>query len=354
MAERPAPTILAAHRFWPWIVLAGSVAALALMPQLLSAYALLLLCYALVFALACLGLNLLLGSTGLLSLGHAAYFGIGSYAGALLYRFADLESLELHLLVGVVAAVVLAAAFGFLCTRATKIHFTILSLALAQIVHALVIDGALFRALGGVGEALYFLGGGSLYIPRLTILGVRYPPGEFIPAFYYVVLTVVLASGFVLWRIDRSPFGHALKAIRDNETRATFVGLPVRRYRFAAFVLSSAFVGLAGGLYGQLARQITPEQLHWLFSAKLVLATVLGGTRDFLGPLLGAFAYVALDEVSSSWIFGRRAIMGILLIAVVFAFPRGLAGAAAGALRKLRHHLGHAPRLGLRRRRTKG
>ncbi len=90
----------------------------------------------------------------------------------------------------------------------------------------------------------------------------------------------------------------------------------------AAFVVSAAFVGLAGGLYGPLALQITPDQLHWLFSAQLVLATVLGGTRDFLGPVLGAFAYVALDEVSSSWIFGRRAIPGLLLIAVVLVFPR--------------------------------
>ncbi len=90
----------------------------------------------------------------------------------------------------------------------------------------------------------------------------------------------------------------------------------------AAFVVSAAFVGLAGGLYGPLARQITPDQLHWLFSAQLVLATVLGGTRDFLGPLLGAFAHVALVEVSSSWIFGRQAILGLLLIAVVLVFPR--------------------------------
>lgn len=312
------------------------------MPQVLSPYALLLLCYALVFALACLGLNLLLGTTGLLSLGHAAYFGTGSYAGAFLYRFANLDSLELHLLVGVLAAALLATVFGYLCTRATKIHFTILSLALAQIVHSLIIDGAVFRALGGVGEALYFLGGGSLYIPRLTILGVLYSPEGFISAFYYVVLAAVLGSGLVLWRVDRSPFGHALKAIRDNETRARFVGVPVRRYRWVAFVLSAAFVGLAGGLYGQLARQITPEQLHWLTSANLVLATVIGGTRDFFGPLLGAFAYVALDEVSSSWIFGRRAIMGVLLIAVVFVFPRGLAGTGMDILRSTRRHLARA------------
>jgi branched-chain amino acid transport system permease protein len=327
MPEGTAPASARAQRARALLALAGAGLALVFMPQLLSPYILLLFCYALVFALACLGLNLLFGTTGLFSLGHAAFFGIGSYAGAFLYRFYELESLELHILVGVLAATLLAVPFGFLCTRATRIHFTILTLALAQIVHALFIDGTVFRLSGGVGEALYFLGGGALYIPRLTILGVQHPPGEFIPAFYYVVLVVVVVSGLMLRRIDRSPFGNALKAIRDNETRATFVGLPVRRYRWIAFVLSAAFVGLAGALYGPLARQITPEQLHWLFSAQLVLAIVLGGSRDFLGPVLGAFAYVALDEVSSSWIFGRRALMGGLLIAVIFVFPRGIAGA---------------------------
>ena len=336
MSEETAPAGARAQRVWTWLGLAGAGATLVFMPQVLSPYILLLFCYALVFALACLGLNLLFGTTGLLSLGHAAYFGIGSYAGAFLYRFYDLDSLELHLLVGVLAATLLAAPIGFLCTRATRIHFAILTLALAQIVHSLFIDGTVFRMFGGVGEALYFLGGGALYIPRLTILGVLHPPGEFIPAFYYVVLVVVVAAGLVLRRIDRSPFGNALKAIRDNETRATFVGLPVRRYRWTAFVISGAFVGLAGGLYGPLTRQITPEHLHWLFSAQLVLAIVLGGSRDFLGPVLGAFAYVALDEISSSWIFGRRALMGILLIAVIFAFPRGIAGGLAAIRDRLR------------------
>jgi branched-chain amino acid transport system permease protein len=261
---------------------------------------------------------------------------MGAYAGAFLYRFWNLESLELYLLCGTFAATLLAAAFGYLCTRTTRIHFTILSLALAQGIHALFISGAVFEPLGGVGQGLYLLGGGGLYIPRLTILGTLHPPADFIPALYYVILTSLLASGIVLWRIDRSPFGHALKAIRDNDLRARFVGLPVRRYRWYAFTLSAIFVGLAGGLYGQLGRQVTPEQLHWLFSAQLVLATVLGGTRSFLGPVLGAFACVGLDEVSSWWIFGRKAVMGALLIAVVFAFPNGLAGALTTVGRRLR------------------
>ena len=323
-------------RGWTTVLLAAL--GLAVMPQTLPPYLLILLCYALIFALACLGLNLLLGGSGLLSLGHAAYFGMGAYAGAFLYRFWNLESLELFLLCGVLAAALLAAALGYLCTRASRIHFTILSLALAQGIHALFISGAVFEPFGGVGKGLYLLGGGGLYIPRMTILGTLYAPEDFIPALYYVILASLLVSGVVLWRIDRSPFGHALKSIRDNDLRATFIGLPVRRYRWYAFVLSAVFVGLAGGLYGQLGRQITPEQLHWLFSAQLVLATVLGGTRSFFGPVFGAFAFVALDEIASIWIFGRKAVMGLLLIAVVFAFPNGLAGSVSAAIQLRRRY----------------
>lgn len=316
----------------------AAAAALAVMPQVLSPYLLILLCHALVFALACLGLNLVFGLGGLLSLGHAPYFGIGAYAGAFLYRFWELESLELYLLAGFLSATALAAAFGFLCTRATRIHFAILTLALGQMVHALFISGAAFEPFGGLGRGLYLLGGGGMYIPRFTILGTQHPPQAFIPVLYHVIVVVFLGVTALLWRVHRSPFANALRSIRDNETRAKFIGLPVRRYRWYAFILSGMVMGLAGGLYGQLSRQITPEQLHWLFSANLVLATILGGTRDFLGPVLGAFLFMALDELSSWWTLGRRALMGVMLIAVVFAFPRGLAGGLT-ALWERRHRL---------------
>lgn len=177
-----------------------------------------------------------------------------------------------------------------------------------------------------------------MYIPRLTILGIEFAPGQFIPVFYYVIVVAFFGSIVLLWRISGSPFGNALRAIRDNETRAAFIGIPVRQYRWYAFILSGVFMGLAGALYGQLSRQITPEQLHWLFSAKLVLATVLGGTRDFVGPVLGAFVFVGLDELSSRWTVGRNIVMGLLLIVVVFVFPRGLAGTATTFMNMMRRH----------------
>ncbi|MBI3003211.1 MAG: branched-chain amino acid ABC transporter permease [candidate division NC10 bacterium] len=324
---------------WLALAAAGGVGLL-LLPFLLSPYALLTLSYALVLSIACLGLNLLFGTTGLLSLGHAAYFGVGAYAGGFLYAFTPLESLELYLLSGLFASLVLAAGVGFLCVRATRIHFTILTLALAQVVHALFIGGMAFRPFGGVGKGLFLLGGGGLYIPRFAILGRAFAPDSFIQAFSWVVILAFLGSAVALWRIGRSPFGQALRAIRENETRAACIGIPVRRYRWYAFVLSGLFTGLAGGLHGQLSRQVTPEQLDWLFSAQLVLATVLGGTRLFAGPVLGAFAYVGLEDVALRWVEHRSLVMGLALIGVVFLFPEGLAGRGVALLAGLRPRAG--------------
>lgn len=317
-------------------VVAGLVgAALLIMPFLLPPYYLLELCYALVLSVACLGLNLLLGTTGLLSLGHAAYFGVGAYTGGFLFTLFDVGSIEAYILSGMVTAGALSACFGALCVRATRIHFTILTLACAQVVHALFIAGIVFRLGGGFGRGLFLLGGGGLYLPRFTILGTEPPPEQFIPAFYYVILIAFVGSLGLLWRVSQSPFGKALRGIRDNEERAAFVGIPVRGYRWRAFVISGIFTGLAGALYGQLDRQVTPEQLHWVFSAKLVLATILGGTRQFLGPVVGAFAFVALQHITLRFTLYHGLVMGALLVVVVFVFPEGVAGAAVALAQKM-------------------
>lgn len=323
------------------LLLGGATGILLLMPFVLAAYPLVILCHMLVFSIACLALNLVFGTAGMLSLGHATYFGVAAYTGAFLYRFFDIDSLELFLLSGILSSGIFAAVIGFFCVRTTRIFFAVLTLAFSMVVYSLVIDGAVFQMFGGVGRALYYLGEGSMYVPRLTMLGKEISAGEFISVFYNVIVAGFIASVLLLWRITSSPFGQALKAIRDNEARAAFIGIPVRQYRWYAFILSGFFMGLAGGLYGQLARQITPDQLHWLFSAQFVLANVLGGTRHFLGPVIGAFAFVGLDEVASRWTVGRSALFGVLLIFVVFAFPRGILGgllAVMDAVKKYRSH----------------
>jgi branched-chain amino acid transport system permease protein len=317
-----------------WLLAGAAAIALLLMPFVLPAYPLIILSHMLVLSIACLGLNILYGMAGSFSLGHATYFGAAAYTGAFLYRFYFVDSLESYLASAIISATIFAAGIGFFCAHATGIFFALLTMAFSMVVYSLVIDGAVFMLFGGLGWSLYLLGEGSMYIPQFSILGADFGPRAFISAFYNVIVGAFIISVLVLWRISRSPFGNALRAIRDSETRAAFIGIPVWQYRWYAFILSGVFVGLAGGLYGQLARQITPEQLHWIFSAQLVLATVLGGKRHFLGPVLGAFAFVAFDEIASRWIVGRKLALGVLLILVVFAFPRGIAGAVS-ALTKM-------------------
>ena len=315
-------------------LLGAGLAALALapMPALLPPYQLIELCYALIVGIACLGLNLVYGTTGLLSLGHAAYFGLGAYAGAFVFNVADLQSLEAYLLLGVITATLAAAVAGAGCVRATRIHFTILTLAFGQLVQALFVTGAVYRPLGDYGKGLFYVGYGGLYIPRFTILGMAPAPERFIATFYYVILVAFFVALGVLWRVSRSPFGMALRAIRDNDVRAAFVGIAVRAYRWRAFVLSGAITGLAGALYGQLDRQVTPEQLSWFFSAKLVVATIIGGTQWFLGPVVGGAIFVALQHIANRFALSHGLILGVLVIAVVFACPGGIADATARVL----------------------
>lgn len=315
---------------------AATAAVLLPMPSVLAPYSLILLCEVLVFAIACMGMKLVFGTARLLSFGHATFFAVSAYAGAFLCRFTPVDSFEVYLIFGLSFSMLLAIALGFLCVRATRIHFTILTLAFCQIVYSLFINGTVFDLFGGEDRAIYYVTEGSMYLPRLTLLGAQVGPHTFISVFYNVIVVGFVAAAVLLWQIDGSPFGLALRAIRDNEVRAAAVGIRVRRYRWYAFILSGAFVGFAGSLYGQLNRQITPDQLDWLFSAKLVLAVVLGGLRQFLGPILGAVLFVGLEEAALGWTGYHNAMLGVLLIAAMFLFPTGLAGAVATVVARLR------------------
>ena len=315
------------------LALATVALATLFLPALVPTYHLIVLSSALTLAIACLALNLLLGTTGLVSFGHAAYFGLGAYAGGFLYTLLDVDSMETYVMAGILTAGGVAALAGALCVRATRLHFTILTLAMAQIVHSLFISGVVFRAAGGVGRGLFLLGGGGLYVPRLAI-GGRVPSPEAFPVvMFYVAAAAFALSAWVLRRLTRSPFGMALRAIRDNPTRAALIGIRVRRYQWHAFVISGCFTGLAGGLTGLLDRQVTPEQLHWLFSAKLVLATALGGVRYFWGPVVGAGALVALQETTLRLTDYPGLTLGTLLILVTVLAPAGIVGLAVRLVR---------------------
>ena len=298
-------------------------AVLALAPLVLPPYQTILLGYGLVMAIAALGFNLLLGYTGLLSFGHCAYFGGGAYAVALLVKYGRTTSMELFLIAAVVASVLIAGLFGFACVRYTRIFFSILTMALSQVLWSLVFK-------------FFWVTGGSdgLRVPTPSLLGIAVDPRADKTTFlahryYYYVLVLFLAAAAAMWLIVNSPFGKALQAIRDNETRAEFVGVEVRRYRWLAFVVSGVFTGLAGALWAPLNGLTTPDILYWQFSGEIVFFTVLGGFRTFTGPIVGAIVFNYLKTYAIGFTTYWQLLLGAVLIVLVLVLPTGIVGTLA-------------------------
>jgi branched-chain amino acid transport system permease protein len=307
---------------------------LALLPALIPPYQTVLLSYGLIFAIAALGFNLLLGYTGLLSFGHSAYFGLGAYAVAMMVKYLGVSSMELFVAAGIVAAAAVAALFGFFCVRYTRIFFGILTLALSQVLWSLAFK--FFWVTGGTDGLRVptpTLLGGTVAIAlgrtedKLSFLAFRY---------YYYVLALFVLGVAVMWVIVHSPFGKALQAIRDNETRAEFVGVQVRRYRWLAFVVSGAYTGLAGALWVPLNGLTTPDILHWTFSGRIVFFTVLGGFQTFGGPIVGAIAYNYLETYAVGYTVYWQMVLGVVLVVLVLALPAGIVGTASRLILRYR------------------
>lgn len=309
------------------------VVALALLPRVVDLYQTELLIYGLTFAIAALGFNLLLGYTGLLSFGHSAYFGVGAYTVAFVVRDLHVQSMELSILAGLVATLIVSAAFGYVCVRHTRIFFGILTLALSQVLWSLAYK--FFWVTGGTDGIRVPRNGITLLAGLLDFKGSG-AYQKFIYAYYYYVLVLFLVAVAVMWVIVHSPFGKALQAIRDNETRASFVGIRVRRYRWIAFVISGVFTGLAGALWVPLNGLTTPEILYWPFSGEIVFMTVLGGFRTFTGPIVGAIAfnYLKVYAVASSQYW--QMVLGVVLVVLVMVLPTGIVGSIARLTAKLR------------------
>jgi branched-chain amino acid transport system permease protein len=314
-----------------------STAALAILvllivvPQLIATYQLQLLIYGLIAAIAALGFNLLLGYTGLLSFGHSAYFGVGAYTIALVAANLGPHSMEFYLLAGIPAVAVISALFGYICVRHTQIFFGILTLALSQVLYSLALK-------------LYWVTGGSdgLRVPRPGLLGgaLRFsgPRGfeDFIGSYYYYVLAIFVICVVLMWVIVHSPFGKALQAIRDNETRARFLGLRVRSYRWIAFLVSGTFTGVAGILWAPLNGLTTPDILYWTFSGEIVFTALLGGFRNFTGPIVGGVVFTYLRTYAVATTEYWQLLLGVVLVTLVLVLPTGI----VGALSKLAERLG--------------
>jgi len=306
-------------------------------PILTSTYQTQLLTYGLTLAIAALGFNLLLGYTGLLSFGHSAFLGAGAYAVAFMMRYLGVSSMELFLLGGIAFSAVIAALFGVVCVRHTRIFFAILTLALSQVLWTLAYK--FFWITGGTD-------GIRVPFANVTLLGglVSFPGADafagFVTSYYYYVLVVFAACALLMWVIVHSPFGKTLQAIRDNETRARFLGVRIWRYRWLAFLISGIFTGLAGTLWVPLNGLVTPDVLYWPQSGKIVFFAVLGGFRNFFGPIIGAVTFNYLEVYAVALTEYWQLTLGVILIVLVTFLPAGIVGTAVRLAVRLKRSRG--------------
>jgi branched-chain amino acid transport system permease protein len=304
---------------------------LALLPPFIGVYRVQLLTYGLVAGIAALGFNLLLGYTGLLSFGHSAFFGIGAYMVAFLLRDLGIRSMELYILLGVPTVALISALFGYICVRHTRIFFGILTLALSQVLYSLALK-------------LFWVTGGSdgLRVPRPTLLaGLIDFSGaggfqRFVTGYYYYVLGVFAICVAIMWVIVHSPFGKTLQAIRDNEIRAAFLGVRIRHFRWVAFLISGTFTGLAGLLWVPLNGLTTPEVLYWPFSGEIVFTALLGGFRNFTGPLVGGIVFTYLKSYAVATTEYWQLLLGVFLVLLVMLLPTGIVGAVTSIAARLK------------------
>jgi len=281
------------------------------------------LCYA-IFACA---FNLLLGYTGLLSFGHAAYFATAAYATGWLVRSAGLPP-ELGVLAGVVIAAAVGLVVGLIAIRRQGIYFAMTTLALAQMVYFVFLQAPFTGGEDGLqgvprGKLLGTIPLASQ--PQGKLLGVLPVPDDVV--MYFVVLAIFVAVFMFVRRIVHSPYGQVLKAIRENEPRAISLGYDVDRYKLLAFVLSTALAGLGGSLKTLVLGFATLSDAHWSLSGEVVLMTLLGGMGTFAGPVLGAFTIIGLQNMLADrvgeWV---TVIIGVIFVVCVVAFRRGFVG----------------------------
>jgi branched-chain amino acid transport system permease protein len=302
-----------------WAVLAGAGVAIALVPLVGRDYYATLMLPFFGYGIALLGLNLLFGYTGLLSFGHALFVALGAYTAAFLTSGAGIVHLEVILVAAMGVALAVAVPVGLLCVRYVKIYFGILTLAFGMLFYSFLYK---FYHLTGGDEGMRVL--------RPMLLGQGFEGLDKVPfligPFYYYALGLLVAAALVMWRIVHSPFGLCLRAIRENPDKAESVGVSVRRYRFFAFLIAAAFGAMGGTLLTIPTGLADPLLAYWTHSGNLVFMLLLGGFANFLGPLVGAFAFIVLQDQVMSLTEYWRFVFGAVLALIVVFFPRGLMG----------------------------
>lgn len=271
----------------------------------------------LVLGLAAMALNFLLGFTGVLSFGHAAYFGLGAYGVGMVLKYL-VPSTPLAIVAGVAVGTLAAMIIGALIVKLRGVYFAMVTIAFGQVFFFIAfrwnsVTGGDDGLTGWKRQPL------DLGFTTIDILGND-------KAFYYFVLALFALAVACMALLLRSPFGRTLLAIRENERRARFLGIPVEQHIWLSFVISCMFVALAGTLYALLNNFTDPRALRWDQSGNFVIMAVLGGMRSFWGPLVGAAIFVVLQDYVSSQTANWMSFIGMFFILVVLFFPRGVAG----------------------------
>jgi branched-chain amino acid transport system permease protein len=262
----------------------------------------------LIFGLFAVSLNLLLGYTGLVSFGHATYFGIGAYTCALLMKKASIPFPLAFAAAGLLGG--MAALFiGFFCVRLTKVYFAMLTLAFSQIVWAIA-----FKWNSLTGGDTGFIG---VPFPQYLDSKIR---------FYYFTFAVVAVSLFILRKVVNSPFGRILTTIRENPERTEFIGINVKLFQLTAFMISGAFAAISGALFGIFNNNVFPDILYWPASAEVLIMPILGGIYSFFGPVVGAAVLLYLRMEVTSYTQYWPLILGMTLALLLFFFPGGIVG----------------------------
>ena len=275
---------------------------------------------ALCFALLACAFNLLIGYGGLLSFGHAMFLGTAGYCSAHALKVWALPP-ELGILVGVAGAFVLSIVTGYISIRRQGIYFSMITLALSQLLYFIYLQAPFTHGedgIQGIPQGHMF---GVLDLSKPTVL-------------YYVVLVGFLAGFLLIFRIINSPFGEVLKSIRENEQRAISLGYRTDQYKFLAFVLSGTLAGFAGSLKVFVAQNASLTDVHWSMSGEVVLMTLVGGLGTIFGPVVGAFVIIAMQQYLAGFGQWVTVIQGVIFVACVLLFRRGLVGELAHLLRR--------------------
>jgi branched-chain amino acid transport system permease protein len=300
-------------------VLLGLIAVMALLPLIASPYVLVLMLPFIGYGIALLGFNLLFGSAGLLSFGHALFLGVGAYTVAVLTSKFEVLSFEILLVAAALISGLIALVIGMLCVRYTRIFFGMLTLAFGMLFHSFLFK---FYSITGGDQGMRVL--------KPLLLGVEWRGGKTVfltGPFYYYALVLFALLGLAMWRITQSPFGLHLRAIRENAGKAAYVGVEIFRMRLAAFVISAVYGGIGGTILAVTTGLADPELAYWTHSGNLVFMAVLGGSGSFAGPAIGALVFVVLQDFVMSITQYWRFVMGGVLVLLVVFMPQGLSGA---------------------------